>query len=71
MVGVVMRQEDLAQLEQADVAAQQLALRAFGAVEEQAVSPAPDERRGRCALGRRGGTGRPEEDDVEVHGGRL
>ena len=59
------------ELEEAHVAAQELALRPLGAVEEQSVAPATDERRGRCALGRRGGTGRPEEDDVEIHGGRF
>jgi hypothetical protein len=66
-----MREEDLTELEEAHVAAQELALRPLRAVEEQSVPPATDEGRGRCALGRRGGTGRPEEDDVEVHGGRF
>ncbi len=62
------REEDLLELDQPDVAAQELALRPLGAVEEKSVSPAADERRGQGALGRRGGSGRPEEDDVEIHG---
>ena len=66
-----MGQEHLAQLHEADVAAEELALRPFGAVEEQALAAATDERRGRCALGRRRGAGRPEEDDVEIHGAGL
>ena len=65
------REEDLLELDEADVAAQELALRPLGAVEEQPVSPAPDERRGQGALGGRRGSGRPEEDDVEIHGGRV
>ena len=65
------REEDLLELDQADVAAQELPLRPFCAVEQEPVSPSTDERRGQGALGRRGGSGRPEEDDVEIHGGRV
>ena len=65
------REEDLAQLDEADVRAQELPLRALGAVEQQPLAAAPDERRGRRALGGRHRAGRPEEDDVEVHGRRV
>ena len=68
VVGVEVRQEDLVQVDEADVGAQQLALRALAAVEQQAVAAAPHERRRRRALCRRHRAGRPEEDDVEVHG---
>ena len=68
VVGVVMREEDLAQLDQADVRAQQLPLRALGAIEEQALAAATEEhRRGRALRGRHG-AGRAEEDEIEVHG---
>jgi hypothetical protein len=68
VVGVVVREEDHPELEETDIAAQQLALGALGAVEEQAIASAADEGRCRGALGGRRGTGRPEEDDVEIHG---
>ena len=71
MVGVVVREEDLAQLQESHVATEQLALGALRAVEEQAVAATTNKCRGRGTLGRRRGTGRPEEDDVEVHGGRF
>src|SRR5437763_2910404 len=62
-----MGQEDLAQLDQPDAGAQELTLRSLPAVEEEALSPAPDEQRGRPPL--RGGHRRrgAEEDDVEIH----
>ena len=71
VIGVEVGQEHLAQLDEPHVAAEELALSALGAVEEQALAPATDERRSRRALGRRRGAGRPEEDDVEIHGGGL
>ena len=39
VVGVEVRQEDLVELDQADVRAQELPLRAFAAVEEQLLPP--------------------------------
>ena len=62
------REEDLLELDQPDVAAQELPLRPFRAVEEQPLASAADERRRERALRRRRGPGRPEEDDVEIHG---
>ena len=71
MVGVKVGEEDLLELDQADIAAQELPLRALGAVEEQTVTASADECRGEGALGGRRRPGRPEEDDVEIHGGRV
>src|SRR5581483_6465280 len=45
VIGVVVREEDLLEVGQADRGALQLALRALGAVEEQALAPAADEQR--------------------------
>ena len=71
VVGVVVRQEDLVQVDEPDLRSQQLPLRPLGAVEQQPLAAAPDERRrGRAQRGRRR-AGRPEEDDVEVHGSIL
>ena len=41
VVGVVVREEDLLELDEADVAAQELALRALAAVEQQPLAAAP------------------------------
>ena len=49
VIGVVVREEDLAQVDQPDRGPQQLALRSLAAVEQQAVAP----RRTRIALGAR------------------
>ena len=45
MVGVQVRDEDLLEIDEAHRRAQQLPLCSLAAVEEQAVSPAPDEMR--------------------------
>ena len=71
MIGVVVGEEDLLEIDEADVAAQQLPLRPLGAVEEEPVAAAPHERRAERALRRRHGARRPEEDDVQLHGGRF
>ena len=71
VVGVEVRQEDLVELDQADVRAQELSLRAFAAVEEQLLPTAPDERGGRSAASGRHRAGRAEEDDVEIHAASL
>jgi hypothetical protein len=55
VVGVEVRDEDLLQLDEADVAAEQLALRPLGAVEEQLLpATAHEGRRKRTLRGRRG-----------------
>ena len=52
MVGVVVRDEDLAQFDEANGRLQQLALRALCAVDEQALAaPADEERRRRAEQG--------------------
>jgi hypothetical protein len=71
VVGVVVREKDLLELEEPDVAAEKLALRPFATVEEQTLAAAANERRRQAALGGGRGSGRPEEDDVEIHCGRF
>ncbi len=56
VIRVVVREEDVLELDEPDVAAQQLPLRALRAVEEQPIAPTPDECRAECALRRRHGT---------------
>ena len=70
VVGVEVREEDVLEVDEADVGAKQLALRPLAAVEEQPVAAAPDERRGRCPARPSARSRGPEEDDVEVHGRR-
>src|SRR6185369_13169210 len=65
VVGVVVREEDLLQVREADRRALELALRAFAAVEQQPFAAAADEQRGRAAVRRGHRGGRAEEDDVE------
>ena len=71
VVRVVVGQEDLLEVDQPQVATQQLPLRPLGAVDEQPVAAAPHERRAERALRRRHGARRPEEDDVQLHGARF
>ncbi len=71
MVGVVVREEDLAQVDEPDLGPQQLPLRPLAAVDEQTLAAAPDEQRAGRALGGRHRAGRAEEDDVEVHPASL
>ena len=71
MVRVEVGEEHLLEVDEPHVGAQELPLRALGAVDEQPLASTPDQRRGRCALCRRRGPGRPEEHDVEIHGGRF
>ena len=66
---MVVREKDLAQVDQPDARAQQLPLRSLAAVEEQALAPAAQENRRRSALSRRHGAGGAEEDEIEVHRG--
>ena len=67
VVGVVVREEDLAQLDEPDVGAQQLALGALGAVEEQPLAAAAHQQRRRRTLRGRHRARGAEEDDVEIH----
>ena len=53
VVGVIVRQEDLVQLDEPDRRAKKLPLSAFTAVEEDAVAPTPDQRSSQSAT--RGG----------------
>ena len=71
VVGVEVGQKDLVQLDQADVRAQKLPLRALAAVEEQLLPAATDERGGGSAASCRHRAGRAEEDDVEIHAASL
>ncbi len=65
------REEDLFQLGEPDIASEKLALRPLRAVEEKTVAPSSDESRRQGALSGRRGAGRPEKNDVEIHGGRF
>ncbi len=69
VVRVKVREEDLLEIDEPHVAAQELALRALRAVEQEPLPSPAHERGAQGALGGRHGAGRPEEDDVEVHGG--
>src|SRR5439155_26001391 len=67
VVAVVVRDEDLIEVGQADRRAHQLPLRALAAIEEQPITPTPDEQRRRGAGGGRGAARRAEKDEIEVH----
>ena len=70
VVGVQVREEDVLEIDEPGVRAEELPLRALAAVDEKAVASATQEC-GRGSAGRRGrGRGGAEEDDVEVHGRR-
>jgi hypothetical protein len=71
VICVVVRQEDLVQLDEADRGAQELALRAFPAVDEDAVAAAAEQRPRQAAPGGRDRTRGSEKDDVEIHGSSL
>ena len=67
VVGVVMRQEDVGELDEAHRRPEELSLRALAAVEEDPVAAPANERASETASRRRDGPGGSEEDDVEVH----
>ena len=69
VVGVEVGEEHLLEVDEPDVGAQELPLRALGAVDEEPLAAAPDQGRGRRSLCGRRRPGRPEEHDVEVHSG--
>ena len=62
------RDEHLAQLDEADRRAQHLPLRALAAVEQEPLAAAAEQQRRGGALGRRNRARGAEEDEVEVHG---
>ena len=70
VIGVVVRDEDLGQVDEADGRAQELTLSALTTVEQQSLAAATDEQRARRSpsSGRAGGCA--EEDHVEIHGQR-
>ena len=68
---MVVGDEDLLELDQADVAPQKLTLRSLGAIEEQPFAAPANEGRGEGAPGSRCGPGRAEEDHVEIHAGGV
>ena len=67
VIGVVVAEEHHVEIDEPDPGAQELALGAFAAVEQDALAAAPDQRRrGRAPCrGRR--TRGAQEDDVQVH----
>ena len=71
VVGVVVREEDLAQVDEPHRRGQELSLRSLAAVEEQPLAAAPYEQR-RCSPKRgRHRTRRPQEDEIEIHASSM
>jgi hypothetical protein len=68
VVGVVVGEEDLAELDEPDRRAEHLALRALAAVEQEPFAAPPDEHGRGGALRRRDRARRAEEHEIEVHG---
>ena len=71
MVGVVVGEEDLLELHEAHVTTQKLPLRPLGAVEEKAIAAPPHEGRAERAFRGRHRARRPQENDVQLHGGGV
>jgi hypothetical protein len=71
VIGVVVREKNLGQLDEPDARAQELPLRPLAAVKEQPLSPTPHENRRRPAPRGRHGAGRPEQDEIEIHDRRV
>ena len=67
VIGVVVAEEHDVEIDEPDLRAQQLALRALAAIEQDAIAAAPDQRRGGRAAGRRRRARGAQEDDVQVH----
>ena len=67
VIGVEVGQEDVLEVGEADVGAQELALGALAAVDQQLVAAAADERRRGRPLGGGSRSRRPEEHDVQIH----
>ena len=64
---MVMRDEHLMELDQADARAKKLPLSAFAAVDQETIPSATNEKACRSTLRRRHRAGRPKEDDIEIH----
>ena len=71
VIRVVVREEHLGELDQPDGGAQELALGALAAVDEHPLAATPDQRPGEPAASRGNRARRPEEDQIEIHGGSL
>ena len=70
VIGVQVREEDVLEIDEPGVGAEELPLRSLAAVDEEAIPTAPQEG-GRGSAGRRRrGRGGAEEDEIEVHGRR-
>jgi hypothetical protein len=67
VVRMVVREEDLGQLDEPDGRAQELALRTFPAVDEYPLAAAAKQRARETAPSGRHRAGSSEEDDIEVH----
>jgi hypothetical protein len=67
VICVVMRQKDLGELDEPDRGAQELALRALAAVEEDSLTSTAQQRAGEPAFRGRDGTRGSEEDEIEIH----
>ena len=67
VVGVVVRQEDLGQLDEPDRGAEQLALGAFATVDQDPLAATAEQRARQAALCSGHGARGPEEDEIEVH----
>jgi len=65
-----MCEEDVLEIDQTYVGAEQLPLRALAAVDENPIAAAPNERRRCPARSGRRRRGCPQEDELEVHGSR-
>ena len=68
VIGVEMREQDVLEVDQSDIRAEQLPLGALAAIDQETVAAPPDER---CRCGPLGGgsrTRRPEEHNVQIHG---
>ena len=70
VIGVEVRQEDMLEVDEPDIRAEELPLCPLAAVDKQAIPATPDERRRRPTGRSRRRGGRSEEDEVEIHGGR-
>jgi hypothetical protein len=67
VIGVVVAEEDDVEIDEPDLRAQELTLRALAAVEQDAIAATPDQRRRGRAAGRRRRARGAQEDDVHVH----
>jgi hypothetical protein len=71
VVGVVVRQEDLGKLREADRRPEELPLRPLAAVEEDPLAPAAEKERRRPSSRSWNRPGSAEKHEVEVHAGKC